>query len=319
MANVRLQPIATLSARRTSPRTCTGEDPPEADEGRPDGPWGSARVVGSNTTTLRCRAWEGSSWSSTAASVEPAPDISPGPRALPCRHQDPGERSMCGRFTRMMTWEEIVQGLRILSLIDSPQVLEPRYNIRPGEPDGALVFRTTEGQVHPDRLKWGFRPDGKKPFAPINAKSETLFEKWPWKYAAIHRRCLLPMDGFYEPKGPPTQKQRPQFFFRFPDGGAFFVAAIWAPRTEGAALGTFALVTTEPNGQVSPIHERMPAIVEPDAHELWLSDSKDVTALLEVLKPWGGDPLDSWEVDRRRLNDADDERCVEPLGPIPEG
>lgn len=149
------------------------------------------------------------------------------------------------------------------------------------------MLRTTDGQVHPDHLKWGFRPDGRKPFAPINAKSETLFEEWPWKYAAVHRRFLLPMDGFYEPKGPSTQKQRPQFYFRFPDRRAFFVAAIWAPRAEGAALDSFALITTEPNGQVAPIHERMPAIVEPDAHGLGLSDSKDVAALREVLNPPG--------------------------------
>jgi putative SOS response-associated peptidase YedK len=215
---------------------------------------------------------------------------------------------MCGRFTQKMSWREIVEGLRILSRIGDP--LKVRYNIRPGERDGVALIQTMDGHVVPDRLIWGFRPDGSKLFAPINAKAETLFEKWPWKQAASYRRCLIPMDGFYEPKGPKTQKQRPQYFFRFADSRPFFVAGIW---TRGDPLDTFALITTEPNDQVSPIHDRMPAIVAPEAHTLWLSNSTDRNALREALGPWAGQPLQSWQVDRQRLNTSDDERCIEAV------
>jgi putative SOS response-associated peptidase YedK len=173
-------------------------------------------------------------------------------------------------------------------------------------------LRSRAGQIHPDLLRWGFRADAGKPFAPINAKSETLFEKWPWKYAAVHRRCLVPMDGFYEPKGPSSQRQRSQFLFRFGDRRPFFVAGVWTRQVVGD-LDSFALVTTAPNEQVAPIHERMPAVVAPEAQELWLSDTKDVAALRSVLGPWTADRLDCWEVDRQRLNGADDERCVLPI------
>lgn len=54
----------------------------------------------------------------------------------------------------------------------------------------------------------------------------------------------------------------------------------------------------------------MPAIVAPEALELWLSDTEDRAALQSVLQPWAGDPLECWEVDRELLNRVDDERCT---------
>lgn len=211
----------------------------------------------------------------------------------------------------MMT-SPIESVIQLFQVYERPN-LRLRYNIRPGEPEGTLVMRQRDGKIHPDRLKWGFRPDGKKSFAPVNAKAETLFEKWLWKYAARHRRGLIPMDGFYEPKGPKGRKNRPQFCFRFPDERLFLVAGIWTKKTEASPLDTFSLVTTSPNSLVQEIHERMPAIVEPDAYEVWLSDTEDVAALRAVLRPWAGDALECWEVDRHLLNDVDDERCIAPL------
>lgn len=214
----------------------------------------------------------------------------------------------------MMTWAELIAALRGLPLVGEAPALQPRYNIRPGEREGTLLLRTREdGQVHPDRLKWGFRPDAKKSFAPVNAKAETLFEKWPWKFAARHRRCLVPLDGFYEPKGPKTQRNRPQYFFRFDEQRPFFVAGIWTQKTDVSPLDTFALVTCAPNDQVAPIHARMPAILTAESCALWLSDSEDTAALQGALVPWAGEPLTSWEVERRWLNEADDERCIAPL------
>jgi putative SOS response-associated peptidase YedK len=105
----------------------------------------------------------------------------------------------------MMTWQQIVTGLRILSSIGDPPRLQPCYNVRPDEPKGAIVVRASGGLIGPDLLKWGFRTEAKKPSAPINAKAETLFEKWPWKHSAVNGRCLIPMDGFFEPKGPKSQ------------------------------------------------------------------------------------------------------------------
>ncbi len=121
------------------------------------------------------------------------------------------------------------------------------------------------------------------------------------------------MDGFFEPKGPSSQKHRPQFFFRFQDRRPFFVAGVWTRKLEGLPLDTFAIVTTEPNNDVAPIHDRMPAIVHPDAHGLWLSDSEEVETLQAVLGPWTADPLECWEMNRQLRNEADDERCIAPV------
>jgi len=57
---------------------------------------------------------------------------------------------------------------------------------------------------------------------------------------------LIPMDGFFEPKGPKSHKNRPQYFIRFSDRRPFFVAGLWTKKVEGADLDSFALITTDP-------------------------------------------------------------------------
>ena len=64
---------------------------------------------------------------------------------------------------------------------------------------------------------------------------------------------------------------------------------------------------------IPPHRGRMEAILDPDAYELWPSDSKDIRNLQAVLRPWGGSPLESWEVDRELLKTADDERRIRPI------
>jgi len=41
---------------------------------------------------------------------------------------------------------------------------------------------------------------------------------------------------------------------------------------QGEPLETFTIITTSPNGLVSPVHDRMPVIFTPDAGEAWLEE-----------------------------------------------
>src|SRR5450432_2824270 len=105
-----------------------------------------------------------------------------------------------------------------------------------------------------DVAYWGFIPswaDGDAKIKPINAKSETVAASGMFRSTFKSSRCLLPADGFFEPKGPKTMKNRPQFFFQRPDRGIIAFAGLCSFRDD---CNTCTLITTTPNGVVGPIH-----------------------------------------------------------------
>ncbi len=57
------------------------------------------------------------------------------------------------------------------------------------------------------------------------------------------------------------------------------------------------IITTEPNELMEPIHDRMPVILPPDAHEEWLAgDNRDTEALQRLLVPYPSDAMEAYEV-----------------------
>jgi putative SOS response-associated peptidase YedK len=51
----------------------------------------------------------------------------------------------------------------------------------------------------------------------------------------------------------------------------------------GTKLFFYTIITTEPNAQLVQIHNRMPAIIEPEHHQCWLEDMAENA--LKLLKP----------------------------------
>lgn len=222
---------------------------------------------------------------------------------------------MCGRF--VVAYSDAFEKLFDLeNRID----FTPRYNIRPSEQ--APVIRNFNGKNHIDLMKFGFRPDWmtdkyikeKKRQPYINAKAETVFDTPAFKQAARNSRCLIPVNGFYEPKG--TSKPRPQFYFQLSDAKPFALAGIWTERVleAGEIAQSFAIITTEPNQTMAPIHTRMPAIIEPEAYDLWLSDNRNPQQLKPLLQPWAGEPLEYWQVSSYvNKRDSEGVECIKPV------
>ena len=95
-------------------------------------------------------------------------------------------------------------------------------------------------------------------------------EKPAFRAAMKRRRCLIPADGFYEWQAA-GERKRP-FYVRAKSGAPFAFAGLWETWTgpNGEELETAAIVTTRANRTLSPIHDRMPVIVPPEAFDLWL-------------------------------------------------
>lgn len=139
--------------------------------------------------------------------------------------------------------------------------------------------------------RWGLPMQGKKQVI-INARAETLLEKWTFKKIA-HQRCLVPAAGFYEWQKQDDSKQK---LLIKPQGHSlFYMAGLYEKINleDGAEIDAFVIITTQPNSQIKPIHDRMPAILKKEHEDLWLfekGDEKILRKLFEaVLKPYEGE------------------------------
>lgn len=189
-----------------------------------------------------------------------------------------------------------------------------RFNIAPGTP--LLAFRRSDFSTTTSfRPRWGLIPswsrDATRP--PVNARAETVAERPTFRDAFRHRRCLIPATGFYEWEE--RGRARHPWLFRRRDGRAFFFAGLWetwnAP--ESAPLETCAFITTTPNATVSPIHDRMPVVLDATAARLWLDPAAPPDALAALLHPAADDLLVGTEL-IRRINhlEYDDPACLTP-------
>jgi len=217
---------------------------------------------------------------------------------------------MCGRYTLHHSIEAIAERFNVTNVAFQP---EPRYNIAPTQEIPAITGedeRTLRGFV------WGLVPfwakDPRIGNRMINARAETVAEKPAYKHALSRRRCLIPADGFYEWMR--TGDHRTPMHIRFRDERLFAFAGIWerwAP-SEGDELLTCSIVTVEPNRVVAPIHNRMPAILAPEAEAAWLSSTHNPAELLELLRSVEPDEMEAFPVSRRvNSPSVDDVSCIE--------
>lgn len=224
---------------------------------------------------------------------------------------------MCGRFAQASPPEALARLFR-LPVTAVPRY-QPRYNLAPTQP--ALVLRLHPHTKQPELtfLTWGLVPSwaqdpniGKKL---INARAETIADKPAFRAAFRRRRCLIPIDGFYEWKK--TGKTKQPYYFTSQYNLPMAIAGLWehweAP--DGSVIESFTLITTEANDLVRPIHHRMPAILPAAAFDQWLHPATDLAALKALLRsPYPADRLAKRLVSARVNSPAyDDASLIEAL------
>ena len=193
---------------------------------------------------------------------------------------------MCGRY-RLKRWElaeAVAMGTSPKFDEFSEIKINPHFERLQFVPSNQVpIVRLQHGQRIIDMAKWGFVPVSGVPSEPsINARGETVASKGKFRTAFAVSRCLLPADGFYEPKGPKGMKHRPQFYFHRPDEAVFAMAGIFSQTADGL---TCAIITITPNDLMAPIHDRMPVILQPADYAAWLDPATDVVKLESLIKP----------------------------------
>lgn len=218
---------------------------------------------------------------------------------------------MCGRYAIECEEENIVLK-EIMEEINRKYAGDPLLpRMKTGEifpTETVPVLAPQKGKSVPLLMNWGFPRQGRGSAAGgviINARAETAMEKSMFRLSLLSGRCVVPSTGFYEwkqeedplerqtsflePGSTPASavprargKKKNKYLLRMPDGPMLYMAGFYNNFMDGNAVLTpgFVIVTTAANEWVSPIHNRMPLVLDEETAEKWLHDSQ---AAMEIL------------------------------------
>lgn len=189
---------------------------------------------------------------------------------------------MCGRFAQAVPLGK----LKKISLFnDFNQTINESYNITPGENACIILYRLKAEQ---EISRWGFPGQTvKKGAAPkpiINARSESVAEKFTFRKSFRECRCIIPVTGFYEWK---KNDQGKEPFFIYPevsgndDSGILFLAGLYMVAADDQLR--FTIITRESAGSLKEIHDRMPVCIKQENLEHWLNPQTMTNELLHLI------------------------------------
>lgn len=213
---------------------------------------------------------------------------------------------------------------RIFGVPDRPN-LKPSWNVAPTHDIPIVRFEEDGRRLR--LARWGLVPfwaeDPSIGARMINARSESVADKPAFREALRKRRCLVPLDGFYEWTAAGARKQG--HVIRRRDRAPFALAGLWEiwRGPKGGAplevpLESVTVVTTTANPTLSALHERMPVVLDPAEWDAWLDPATPVDEARGLLRPAPDALLDVAPVGPR-VNSVrnDDPSCLDPPPPDP--
>jgi putative SOS response-associated peptidase YedK len=169
-------------------------------------------------------------------------------------------------------------------------------------------------------MRWWLVPywakDIKIGFSTINAQAETVDTKPVFRDAFKRRRCLVPVDNFYEWQAICLKEKQP-YAIALADRGIMALAGLWetwrSPAQE--TVRSFTIVTTTPNELCAKLHNEMPVVLKPDAWPAWLGEEPaDAQQLKALLVPYPSAEMVCWPVSARVGNvKNNDPSLIEPV------
>jgi putative SOS response-associated peptidase YedK len=213
--------------------------------------------------------------------------------------------------------EDIIQAFAIT---ENACDLGPSDNIAPTQPIAVIQEHSGVRRLVP--LRWGLIPAWAKDPSigtrMINARAETLSQQLSFRSAFKQRRCLIVADGFFEWQH--RGAGNVPLSIRLRSGKPFAFAGLYDDWTspEGQSIGTCAIITTDANELIRPIHHRMPVILPTKHHAVWLDPTiEDETLLLPLLQPCPSEAMEAYEVSR--LVNAPRHHAPTCIEPVPLG
>ncbi len=240
---------------------------------------------------------------------------------------------LCGRFTLrapvidlgqlfFATMGRAEMGQVKMNLGDKFEVGPPRFNIAPTQNILCLQHDSKKDCLTAAYQRWGLVPVWAKDIAigtrMINARSETLDSKPSFKHALARRRCVIPMDGYYEWTKIAGGEDKQPFLIEPVDGQVKFMAGLWEENQQlgdDGPIKSCTIITTPANSTTAHVHQRMPAFISECDFSAWLDpQDHDVSRLKMLLRPAERHLLKLTTVSRHVNSPRnEDERCVLPL------
>ena len=195
---------------------------------------------------------------------------------------------MCGRFTVV---GEVGLGLAMEAIeagswngFPDDERACGRLDRSEARPTALVQVVARDGGIVSVSMIWGFSVSWQRNVV-FNARIERAGDAGGmWSEAFAARRCIVPAWTFFEPHRSETaisprtgRTVKRQYAFASPDGTPLLLAGIYdrplvddGAGSEQAEPPRFSIVTTAPTDGISPIHDRMPLVLDPAESRAWL-------------------------------------------------
>ena len=187
------------------------------------------------------------------------------------------------------------------TIIDRDKYRPSYYYHAFGLPEIPALCSGNPGKI--SLLKWGLIPSWVKSsddadvirFKTFNARSESISEKPSFSSSFRSKRCIIPINGFFEWQH--VGKEKIPWYIYQSDNEILSVAGLydsWSGGNNSETLNTFSIITTEANDLMSEIHnsgKRMPAILERTSENIWVDLNTPLSEIQKLLKPCSPDVL----------------------------
>lgn len=151
----------------------------------------------------------------------------------------------------------------------------------------------------------------------LNAQSEKLFDHFIYKQSAMTRRCLIPLNGFYEVHTTADKFKIP-FHIGRKDDELFSVAGIYTITADGYVSMT--ILTKKATSIFEKVHntkKRQPVILSRELESVWLEDGLTTTDIDAIIhRPYNVDEISAYPVSKDLLSPRHDSNTPEILNPI---
>ncbi|WP_432502509.1 SOS response-associated peptidase [Kineococcus arenarius] len=211
---------------------------------------------------------------------------------------------MCERYVLQRDVDELVAEFEVEEPALGPGGAASPADVVPGARPPVVLerFRKGEPDAPPSRslraLSWGLVPPGARDAsagpAAAHVRAEALLREPSSAPAALARRCLVPVDAWYQRRAD-GEPRGAQSAVSAADGSVLSLAGVYefwqdparAPGDPARWLVSFALVTTAAEPGPDRLRGRVPLVVPRDLRDAWLDptldEAEDVAALLDAL------------------------------------
>ena len=170
---------------------------------------------------------------------------------------------------------------------------------------GLPIYRLDEDGVGELVLaRWGLVPawakEPKEVRSTFNTRIETVASKPTFGAAYKARRCLVPMDGYYEWRDEGGPRKQRYYLRPNADGVLLTCVGLWErwQSPDGEVVRSFTILTTDAHPDLAYLHPRRPVMLRQDVAEKWLDPATTAGDLPSMMMS------------------ADDLKAIKVAGPI---